>query len=276
MAHRIRKVFIVLLLLTLLPASAQVTTARAEARLISRVYDYAGLFSSSEKSALQDSLDEATGQISADMVVLTVGTDTNKSEKAYAKEFLLNNGFGVGEGRESILFMINMNTRLYTVFEYNTEASGYVLTDDEVDLILADCRSSMKAGRFADAAQKFISSAIYYAGVDVGQNYAEGSRDVDTSPPLLYRWLISLVCGGVVGALLTFFIVAGRNHDEKVSAVVYGHGPVNILRKQDRFLRTSVVVHHFENSSGSGGGGGGGGFSSGGTSGGGHGGSAGF
>ena len=236
-----------------------------------RVYDYASLFSVSEQLDLQRLLQSSSEQIGVDLVVATVNWNTGKTQKGFARDFLLDQGFGVGEGRESILFLIDMNERQFTVFEYNDYAEGYVLTDDEVDYILADCRSSMKAGRYAAAATIFVEKAIYYEGVDIGRNYAEGSRNIISRLSDFQKWLISIGIGCLVGGIITAIAIWLRNNDSTVPASWYSNEPLKVLRRVDRFTHTTKVVHYYSESSGGHSGG-----SSGGSSGGGHGGSSSF
>ena len=257
-------------------SSEQETPRQAASQTVAdrqRVFDYASLFSTADALQLQEKLQQASEEISVDLVVVTQQWALNDTQKGYAKKFLLENGFGIGAGRESVLFLIDMNQRLYTVFEYNDYASGYVLTDDEIDLILDECRSSMKKGKYADAAGTFIVSTVYYQGVDIGRNYAEGSRNLKDHLPAFWMWVISILGGCAAGGIITWILVSQRNHDAKVSAAVYSNEPLKILRRIDKFTHTTKVVHYIESSSG---GHGGGGHSSGGSSGGGHGGSSSF
>ena len=240
-----------------------------------RVWDYAALFSVAEQASLQQSLQRASQEIGADLAVVTVNWSLDMTQKAYAKQFLLDNGFGIGPGRESVLLLIDMHERLYTIFEYNDEAAGYVLTDDEDDMIRDKMNRYMRKGDYVEAAQIFVDWTVYYAGVDVGGNYDEGSRFSEGSGKnRILNWVIAITVGVLGGAIITFVLVSGRNDDKPVSATRYQVGNLKVREGRDIFTHTTVVTRKISRDDDSGGSGGGG--SSGGTSGGGHGGSSSF
>ena len=111
------------------------------------VVDHAGLFTAQEEEQLTSEARRCAEKIRAELVILTVEEDTGRSGTAYARGYLLENGYGFGDGREGILFLIDMYAREYTVYEYNKEASGYLLTDYEGDRILDALESDMRGGR---------------------------------------------------------------------------------------------------------------------------------
>ncbi|MBQ8639267.1 MAG: TPM domain-containing protein [Lachnospiraceae bacterium] len=237
------------------------------------VDDGAWLFEESEIRQLEEDCASYGDEIGADLVIVTVDQDTNEAGTDYARSYLLENGFGKGSGREGIIFLIDMYQREYTVYEYNKEASGYLLTDYEGDCILDALESPMRSGRYYDAAREFLDCCVYYAGVDLGDNYDSPSSL--HAEPAGVNWLICVVIGLAGGALITGILIATRNGDQKPSSGVYmKDGRLEIRHRDDVFINTTVVKRKIETESRSGKGGGGG--FSGGKSGGGHGGSRGF
>lgn len=242
------------------------------------VTDDAGLFTRDEVERLTQEARSKGQQIGAELAILTVDWDTGCSGITYAKRYLTENGYGCGSGRESILFLIDMYARDYTVYEYNTEASGYLLTDYEGDLILDDLQSDMRSGDYAEAAQRFLDDCVYYAGTDLGGNYDAPVRDRDGN--LIEKgnsvnWGVSAVIGLIGGAVITGILVGSRNNNKKPGGFVYtGEKGMQVLKRRDQFTHTTVVERKIETQSDSGGGGSQG--FSGGGSGGGHGGSRGF
>ena len=239
------------------------------------VDDQAELFSKSEKESLQK-LAAANGrQIGAVLAIATVSHDTGKEGTSYARSYLLDHEYGFGSGKESILFLIDMKKREYTVYEYNKYASGYLLTDYEGDLILDALETPMKAGDYYQAAEDFLNDCRRYAFTTLGGNY-QSSGDLHRQEPRV-NWLICLLAGLAGGGITTAAVVLLRNQDEKTSAVNYApKGSFRIVNQENRYLRTTVTKHKIETNSGSSHSSGGGGGFSGGGSGGGHGGSRGF
>lgn len=239
------------------------------------VSDGAGLFTAFEVQALENAAKEKGEQIGADLVIVT--TDEYYSEEGtdHARAYLLDNGYGVGEGREGIIFLININMgkREYTVYEYNDKASGYLLTDYEGDQILDALESDMRDENYYDAAETFLDSCVYYAGVDEGENYPDSQVHEQEST---INWGICIVIGLVGGGILTGVLVASRNNDSKPGPRTYMKGKeIQLRREEDRFIRTTVTKRKIEKESSNDSGGDSGGFS-GGDSDGGHGGSRSF
>lgn len=237
-----------------------------------RVIDRAGLFSADECGRLEQRADQYGKEIGADLVIVTVDEDTGQTGREYARSYLLDNGYGCGDGREGILFLIDMYQREYTVYEYNTDASGYLLTDYEGDRILDALEDDMRGGRYYEAAAEFLDSCVYYAGVELGENY-ESDSDLHAEPKGI-NWLVCLAVGLAGGAVITGVLVLTRNHDEKPSSHTYmKEKKIHVRNGQDLFLNTTVTKRKIETESNNSSGGGG---FSGGNSGGGHGGSRSF
>ena len=228
------------------------------------VWDWAEILSEQEEAALEQECQQLSDELEADILIAT-STERVSDSREEARSYILDNGRGYGEGRESILFLINMEERVFTVYEYNTEASGYLLTDDEIDEIIDDVKGEMSAGNYTDACRIFLSQTEYYSGVDFGGNR---SQDTDLLDSVWVRAAISLVGAAAVIGIM----VAVRNKDAKPSGSQYlKEGSRQIHGQRDVFTHTTVVKRKIETSSNSGGH-----SSSGGDSGGGHGGSSSF
>ena len=231
----------------------------------SRVFDSAGILTEEEEEKLDEECGELSEDIQADVLIATSRERAGDSKKE-ARDFILDNKRGYGEGQESILFLINMEERVFTVYEYNEEASGYLLTDDEIDAILASVKSDMSAGNYLEACQTFLDGTEYYSRIDYGENRPEEGNFLDS---VGIRLLISL---GVSAAVIAILVVT-RNKDAKPAGTVYlKDGSRRIHSRQDFFTHTTVVKRKIETSSSSSSHS----HSSGGTSGGGHGGSSSF
>ena len=166
-----------------------------------------------------------------------------------------------------------MYQRMYTVYEYNGDASGYLLTDFEGDKILDHLESSMRSGNYYNAASLFLEDCKRYALITVGGNYSSG--DLHYSEKKV-DMRISILGGMVCGGILTAILIAFHNRNAKTPAVSYSPaGAFRLKVNNDIFIKTTVSTRKIERSSGSSGSSGGRGFSGGG-SGGGHGGSRGF
>lgn len=227
------------------------------------IFDQAGILTEQEETQLETECRALSEKIQADVWIVTSQERADDSKKE-AKEWILEQNRGYGEGKESILFLINMEERVFTVYEYNTEASGYLLTDDEIDEIIAAVKKDMSAGNYLEACETYLDRTEYYSQVDYGENHPEKGEFLDSV------WIRLLISMGVAAVVIGILVVT-RNKDAKPAGAVYlKEGSRRIHRREDFFTHTTVVKRKIETSSSSHGG------SSGGNHGGGHGGSSSF
>lgn len=273
------------------PAAAFPLTVSADSEPVI-IDDGAGLFSDDEAEALESDAQDTASELEAGIAIVTRDTSQDETGNSFARDYLLSNDCVYGSGSEGVIFYIDMVNREYTVYEYNEEASGYLLTDYEGDQILDDLSVSMQNGDYYRAAEAFLDDLVYYAGVDEGSNYDTAQynmsgESVHEDTPQISWWLCAIV--GLIGSgILTAVLVSSRNNNKRPAATAYeDNGTFRIVGKDDHYLNTTVtrtrIQEPSEYSGGHGGGGhGGGGHGGGGSSfsggghGGGHGGSRGF
>ena len=106
---RDRRSAIRFLMLTLLIAAMVAVTAWASPSR--KVYDQADLFTDSEEEQLESYLAELIGKMNMDFVVVTVDDKGGKYQAEYADDFYDQGGFGIGDQRSGLLFMIDMEDR---------------------------------------------------------------------------------------------------------------------------------------------------------------------
>ena len=247
-----------------------------------RVYDNAELLDASQEELLQKQLVTVGETINADLVIITTTGMDGKTAKQYLEDFHDQEAFGIGQGREAVYLLIDMQNRNYYVREFNLDASGYMLTDDEIDEIMAGVEEKLRVGDYEGACGSFVSLTDHYSSIDYGQNYPESSINYEnehnssnqknSAKDIGIRLLIS---AGVAGISVILMIVT-RNDTGKVSNRTYlKGGKVRIRQQSDLFTHTTVVTRKIETQTNHNGGSSSGG-SSGGNSGGSHGGGGSF
>lgn len=130
----------------------------------SLVTDLASLLTAEEETQLDASAQTLGDRYQMDIVIVTTSDTGGKSSEAYADDYFDENGFGVGDDRDGILFLINMANR-----EIWISTSGRaidVLTDARIESILDDVfDSGLAEGEYYRATQAFLTSAgDYLAG----------------------------------------------------------------------------------------------------------------
>ncbi len=218
-----------------------------------RVCDYADVLSDSEEAELFNKLDEISERQRLDVVVVTVESLEGESVVDYADDFYDYNGYGFGEGRDGILFLLSTGER-----EWNITTRGYaitVFTDAGIDYMTEWIVMDLKDGAYAAAFTTFADYCDRY----VTQAATGMPYDIDNLPsePFPYFTLL-IICFAIafVIALIVTAIMKGQlksvgnrwEADEYVKS-----GSMKLTKKDDLFLYRHVERREKpkENTSGS-------------------------
>lgn len=126
-------------------------TAFAEEK---RVYDQAGLFSADSAMLLDARVSTLTQKLEVDFIIVTTDDAQGKTPQNYADDFYDNNGFGVGDDKTGVLFLIDMDNRQVYI-STSGKAIAY-LTDTIIDGLLDDSVGYLKRQDYSGAASHFL------------------------------------------------------------------------------------------------------------------------
>ena len=165
-----------------------------------RVQDAAKLLSSEERLNLQAKLDEISDRQQLDVVVVTTDSLDDRTAEAYADDMFDYGGYGYGDNRDGVLFLISMEER-----DWHISTRGYgitAFTDAGIQYIGKQMKPDLKAGNYAEAFDTYA---------DLCDEFITKARngnlyDVKSLPrePLSFKWIpISIV----VGVVLAFIVV---------------------------------------------------------------------
>lgn len=241
----ILKFLILILLLAFFPK-----TAFAQQNLIKKTYvnDYANILEDYEEKDLTKTAKLYIEKYNLDISVVTTNTSYFMTTKQFANKFYDQNNMGLGEDRNGILLVIDMQNR-----EFYILTNGFahqLINDNRVELILDKMELSMRDGDYKGAIHSFLEEINkYYKYHKYG-------------PP--YLWI-----GSIIVAIIIAF-VALSNEKKKLKLISdalhanYYFVDKEIENKIDKHINTRTrVIHHPRSRSG------GGGFSGGGSRGGG-------
>lgn len=216
-----------------------------------RVFDYARLFSDTEKAEITSRIASAEAKKKCEIMVLTsedVPVNTGGSGKSYsrlyAEEFMKQNA----EKEDAFILEIDMKNR--KVVSVGHGKYGQSKYNDEMQKIADSLTDKLKNRQYADAAYAYIQS------VDGLDNIVK--KLIPTIPSLI----ISAVLAGVTLLILVAIHNSSRAKVEKnlrrdeVEYEQTGH--------EENYLGTRTEVRHIQRSESSGGDDSGGGFSGGG------------
>lgn len=157
-----------------------------EERLLPRLVDQAELLSEAEEAELLSNLDEISERQECDVVVVTVDSLKGKTAVEYADDTYDYNGYGFGEERDGILFLISMEERDWAI---STCGEGItIFTDAGQEYMVSKWQSALSDGKYQEAfltyaklCDEFITQAR------TGEPYDEGNLPKGSVSPI---WIL--------------------------------------------------------------------------------------
>lgn len=212
------------------------------------VVDQAGILTATEVADLESAARSLGEQYQMDIVIVTTDQADGKSSMAYADDFFDYGGYGVGNGRDGILFLIDMDNRMLWI---STSGSGIdYLTDKRIESILDDVYVFM--GRdvpdYHGAASAFLTSTANFLAEGVPHNSIS-----------LFDGILAAASGGFLG--LGIFSGTKRQYRGKNTRPVFDYqknGFVSMDIAADNLVNTFVTTRIIPQSTGGFGSGGGG------------------
>ena len=162
-----------------------------------RLVDEADLLSDSDEAELLGKLDEISERQQMDIVVLTVNSLEGKSPEEYADDFYDYNGYGFGDGRDGILFLISMGER-----EMCMSTAGYgitAFTDAGQNYIYDQIMTYIKDGDYATAFTIFAAQCDgFITQARTGEPY-----DIDNLPEEPFSVVGALIIAVGIGCIIS-------------------------------------------------------------------------
>ena len=119
-----------------------------------RLTDAAGLLSEEEAQNILTKLDEVSERQKFDIVILTVDSLEGATATEYADDFFDYYGYGYGEGKDGILFLVSMEDRDWALSTHGYGITAF--TDAGCDYIAEQFKSSLSDGEYEKAFEIYI------------------------------------------------------------------------------------------------------------------------
>ena len=119
-----------------------------------RLTDSAGLLSEEEAQNILTKLDEVSERQKFDIVILTVDSLEGATATEYADDFFDYYGYGYGEGKDGILFLVSMEDRDWALSTHGYGITAF--TDAGCDYIAEQFKSSLSDGEYEKAFEIYI------------------------------------------------------------------------------------------------------------------------
>lgn len=223
------------LLLCIMPAVSAFATGD-----MPRLVDEADLIPDGDEAELLGKLDEISERQQVDVVVLTVNSLEGMSPEEYADDFYDYNGYGFGDGRDGILFLISMGER-----EMCMSTTGYgitAFTDAGQDYIYDQIMTYIKDGDYTTAFTIFATQCDgFITQARTGEAY-----DVDNLPQepfSVFGALIIAVGIGFIVSLIATGIMRLQLHSVYSQSAADSYmikDSLKVTRSNDLFLYRQV------------------------------------
>lgn len=205
-----------------------------------RLVDEADLIPDGDEAELLGKLDEISERQQVDVVVLTVNSLEGMSPEEYADDFYDYNGYGFGDGRDGILFLISMGER-----EMCMSTTGYgitAFTDAGQDYIYDQIMTYIKDGDYVTAFTIFATQCDgFITQARTGEAY-----DVDNLPQepfSVFGALIIAVGIGFIVSLIATGIMRLQLHSVYSQSAADSYmikDSLKVTRSNDLFLYRQV------------------------------------
>lgn len=234
---KIWSILLVFLLLLSLSPSAYATLNEPD-----YMVDYGKLLTAEEEHMLQQRLQEMSGQLQLDIVIVTTYGTGDKEIQQFADDFYDSNGYGYGSDYSGILLVLDMESRQWYMSTCGEAIS--IFTDYVLDQLGNEMLPWLSSGQYYTAFEVwlnalpsyaeayrnpsndhgFVSQDPFYPDYDQEQIYYEPFRLENPFP-------IALIIG-LVAALITVLVMRSKMNTAKLQT-----GAVNYLKEHSFHLR---------------------------------------
>jgi uncharacterized protein len=204
----------------------------------------AGLLTESEADALEAKLEAIADKFSVQVAVVTVPTCDGEDHGVYAKQFYREGGYGLGETKDGILLLIDMDEENRGWAIYGKALGADAMTSSVIESVGEDMTPDLKDGNYAAAFDTFADKCE--ERIDIAING-------EPFDPVM-SFIVALVIG-VVLALIVTGVMKGQLksvRSQRAAANYVRKGSMNVTESYELFLYRTVEKREKPKSSSSG------------------------
>lgn len=209
-----------------------------------KVYDYAQVLNSSEEEKLKESALEYINKYNMDMVLVTVRHHEKFNTKEYAQDFYDYNGFGIGNTKDGIIFVIDFTFGYTDIYIATTGEAIRMYDDYRINKMLDNIADKKNSGEYA-MFDKFIKDADYYAKMGIPSS--NSNTIINNNGDLIYKvsmpWFLIIIISAIVPTVAVAILINKNKMIKKsISAAYYlKDGSKVINNRSDRFITTHTT-----------------------------------
>lgn len=230
-----------------------------------KVYDYADLFTEDEETEIYEECHRLIESYGYDVFVVTIDDnnvteETDNRSQTFLENFGDENDFGLGEEKNYVAFLIDMDERQYSL-DVKGDTCFLIYSDEVQNGILDAVFEDMKDGYYYDAAWTFLygveESGVSQVSDFVGteEEYAEYQKEQgkrDFVKALAGGFFISLLIGAGTGAVVVWVLrMKSKTVYTARDASGYAEeGSFKRTENSDHFIRKYKTTRTIQTSSG--------------------------
>lgn len=170
-------------------------------RLFDRIVDNADILTDSEEKSLLSKADEISERQKCDIAIVTVNSIEGKTPTEYTDDFFDYNGYGIGQNKDGILFLIAMNEHEWAISTHGYGITAF--TDAGQKYMMKDVITNLSSGKYEEAFSVFLDYCDdYLTQAYTGTPYDSGNLPKE---PVSSIWILGSLC---IGAVIAFIILS--------------------------------------------------------------------
>lgn len=222
-------------LLTLLFSFCIFTTAFADENL--KIIDNANLLTDEEEIKLNDKINEIIEKYNFDIVIYTTDSCNGKTVTAFADDEFDYGGYGIGENRDGMLFLLSMKER-----DWYISTRGYgiqAFTNYGIDYIGKEAAKNFKDANYYKGFETVLLNAdMFLNEANTNKPYDQKHRVIKVKNYILG----SAIVAGII-SLISVLVMKGKMKNyrpQKFAQEYVDKGSFEVVNSQDIFMYSNV------------------------------------
>jgi len=224
-----------------------------------KVYDDAGILTSSEESKLQQLCVDTAQASQIDIVIVTTADNQGKSSLKYADSFYGSHEFGYNKAKgDCVILVIDMEGREVGVSPYGSGKT--YLSQVRTDNIITAVKASLKNADYNGACEIFINKMGTYmksmpsSSDRAGDGKTDFTDNQTLSQKLMANMGIKILIAIATGAIVVLAMMFNAKAKVTVGSQTYVKDhKFDVRDTRDIFINTTVVTRKIETNKGGGG-----------------------
>lgn len=215
-----------------------------------KVIDEAELLSEAEETELTEQINGIVEQYQIDVILVTEHQIQEADFEAEAKRLYNDNGYGIGDGKNAILFIVEMNSGECSIYQLGNE-NVFLVNEDLSPLFNNVVHNYLSAGQYTagfkiylDGIAKLYENKQLLDSATGGASQAQekAEKPPKSKSPIIYL-IPALICGAIITLIWRTFSNRGRyTEDNQGNANAYRNTDASFnVHKSAVFLTSNIT-----------------------------------